>query len=147
MNTHLQSLNSGKSWKRLTCLSLFAFAAFASPARADDEEKSKAKETDLSSLKTILELPQADLDRTMDAMKMISNMSPEEKAIAIKRLNEANETTADRKVVIARWNDLSPEMKKAYFNYLRNLPSKERPKFKKLPWAEQLAAVKKTMAK
>ncbi len=146
MNTHLHSLTFQQSWKLATCLCALTCALVASPIWAD-EGKQKTEETDLNSLKTILELPQADLDRTMEAMKMISDMSPEEKATALARLNKDNETTADRKKVIARWNDLSPEMKKAYFNYLRNLPSKDRPKFKKLPWAEQLEAVKKTMEK
>ena len=44
-------------------------------------------------------------------------------------------------------SELNPEMKKAYFDYLRRLSSSERKKFKAQPWDMQIAEVRKNIEK
>ena len=111
---------------------------------ADAKAEGKATKEDLATLQQFLKMPKDDLARMRLTLEAIEKMSPEERRKTLSHIQNLNKIpTEQRKETIDRWNELSPEMKKAYFDYLRKLSSSNRKKFKEQPWDKQIAEVKK----
>ena len=131
--------------KRSLRILLVAFATSLVPVQA--EEKKESKE-DLATLKELLKMPKDDLKRVRLSLESIEKMSPTDRKKALQRIQDLNKMpTQQRKETIDRWNELSPEMKKSYFDYLRKLSAGDGKKFKELPWDKQIAQIKKTAKK
>jgi len=139
---HINRLRRSLSIRLLTALLIMG----ALPqAWADEKANSKQSKEDLADLQQLLKMPQEDLKRVRLTLETIEKMSPAERRSALKHIQNLNKMPTEvRKETINRWNELSPEMKKAYFNYLRNLSASERKKFKAQPWDKQIEQVKKT---
>lgn len=131
------------SWM-LIVLMATATALFA----ADEKPQPKQSKEDLADLQQLLKMPKEDLARVRLTLESIEKMSPTDRKNALQRIqNLSKMPTEQRKETIDRWNELSPGMKKAYFDYLRQLSTSERNKFKALPWDKQIEQLKKTAKK
>ncbi len=105
-------------------------------------------EEDLAAMGELLKMSRDDLARLRQTLDTIEKMSPEDRRKALSRIQNLDKMpTEQRKETVDRWNELNPEMKKAYFDYLRRLPSSERKKFKAQPWDKQIAEVRKKKEK
>ena len=103
---------------------------------------------DLAAMEELLKMSRDELARLRLTLETIEKMSPEDRRKALARIqNQDKMPTEQRKETVDRWNELNPEMKKAYFDYLRRLSSSERKKFKALPWDKQIAEVRKNKEK
>ena len=103
---------------------------------------------DLAAMGELLKMSRDELARLRLTLETIEKMSPEDRRKALARIqNQDKMPTEQRKETVDRWNELNPEMKKAYFDYLRRLSSSERKKFKALPWDKQIAEVRKNKEK
>ncbi len=126
-------------------LLLIVFAASLLPVQAADEKDSKEKKEDLSTLQQLLKMPKEDLKRVRLTLESIEKMSPDDRRKALQRIQDLDKMPSkERKETISRWNELSPELKKKYFDYLRTLSAPERKKFQALPWDKQVQQVTKT---
>lgn len=128
------------------------FIAFMATATAlfpaDEKPQPKQDKEDLANLQQLLKMPKEDLTRVRLTLESIEKMSPTDRKNALQRIQNLNKMpTEQRKETIDRWNELSPEMKKTYFDYLRKLSTSERNKFKALPWDKQIEQLKKTVKK
>ncbi len=142
----LIKFSASKFSRRLTCVAL-AIALLTTVASAQANDKKESKE-DLATLQELLKMPKDDLKRVRLTLESIEKMSPSDRKKALQRIQDLNKMpTQQRKETIDRWNELSPEMKKQYFDYLRKLSASERTKFKALPWDKQIAQIKKTSKK
>ena len=103
---------------------------------------------DLAAMEELLKMSRDELARLRLTLETIEKMSPEDRRKALARIqNQDKIPTEQRKETVDRWNELNPEMKKAYFGYLRRLSSSERKKFKAQPWDKQIAEVRKNKEK
>ncbi|MCZ6672795.1 MAG: DUF3106 domain-containing protein [Verrucomicrobia bacterium] len=124
------------------------FSTAVSLIGADEKKNSKESNEDLTTLQQLLKMPKEDLKRVRLTLETIENMSPTDRKKALQRIQNLNKMpTEQRKETIARWNELSPDLKKAYFDHLRKLSASERKKFKELPWDKQIEQVKKAIKK
>ena len=142
----LQTIFTFPSLRRRT-VAIFAAAllAFLMPLQA--EEKKESKE-DLATLQELLKMPKDDLKRVRLTLESIEKMSPSDRKKALQRIQDLNKMPSEqRKETINRWNELTPELKKQYFEYLRKLSAGERKKFQELSWDKQIAQVKKAEKK
>ena len=128
---------------------MLVFCLVGLPAlQAAEKSNGSQDKEDLATLQQLLKMPKEDLQRVRLTLETIEKMSPEDRKKALQRIQNLNKMpTKQRKETIERWNELSPEMKKAYFDHLRKLSAKERSTFKALPWEKQIAAVKQTQKK
>ena len=127
---------------------LAAFATALLPAQTDEKKAPKQSKEDLATLQQLLKMPKEDLQRMRLTLESIEKMSPEDRRKALQRIQDLNKMpTEQRKETINRWNELTSEMKKAYFDHLRKLSSTERKKFQALPWDKQIEQVKKASKK
>ncbi|MCB1120947.1 MAG: DUF3106 domain-containing protein [Verrucomicrobiae bacterium] len=134
--------------RELKSLGLLMAVLIAAMIPARGAEESKKNEEDLATLQQLLKMPKDDLKRVRLTLESIEKMTPSERTKALQRIQELNKMPSEqRKETINRWNELSPEMKKAYFDYLRTLSAKERTKFKEQPWDKQIEQVKKASTK
>jgi hypothetical protein len=93
-------------------------------------------------------MPKDDLKRVRLTLESIEKMSPTDRKKALQRIQDLSKMPSEqRKETIDRWNELSPELKKAYFDYLRKLSASERKKFKELTWDKQIAQIKQAPKK
>ena len=130
------------------CLMLVICLAGLPTVQAADKGNGSQSKEDLTTLRQLLKMPKEDLQRVRLTLEAIEKTSPEDRKKALQRIQNLNKMpTKQRKETIERWNELSPEMKKAYFDHLRKLSAKERGKFKALPWEKQIAAVKQAQKK
>ena len=140
----LFSVGIQRSWPVLWAVLFFALNGWGSDAKTGDPE---GKE-DMAAMRELLKMPKDDLARLRLSLEAIEKMSPEERRKALARIqNLDKEPTEQRKEAIDRWNELNPEMKKAYFDYVRKLSSSDRKKFTAQPWDERIAEVKKNKEK
>ena len=122
-----------------------ASLAFLMPLQAQEKKESAE---DLATLQQLLKMPKDDLKRMRLTLESIEKMSPSDRRKALQRIQDLNKMPSQqRKETINRWNELSPEMKKLYFDYLRKLSAGDRTKFKELPWDKQIEQVKKANKK
>ena len=142
----LSILSTSHSRRRLSIVVLaVAFLTTLLPIQA--EEKKESPE-DLAALQQLLKMPKDDLKRVRLTLESIEKMSPSDRRKALQRIQNLNKMPAEqRKETIDRWNELTPEMKKQYFDYLRKLSASERKKIKELPWDKQIEQVKKASKK
>ena len=135
--------------KRLSVwLTLAVIAAALTPLQAEEDKSSKQSKEDLTTLQQLLKMPKEDLKRVRLTLESIEKMSPEDRRKALQRIQDLNKMPSQqRKETIDRWNELSPEMKKAYFDYLRKLPAADRKKFQALTWDKQIEQVKKASSR
>ena len=132
--------------RRLTTIGLLfgTFFAAALSTWGEDEKSPQQSKEELATLQQLLKMPKEDLKRVRLTLENIEKMSPTDRRKALQRIQDLNKMSAEtRKETIARWNELSPELKKAYFDHLRKLSASERKKFKELPWDKQVEQVKK----
>lgn len=116
-----------------------AMALFVPAYGADKKESAE----DLATLQQLLKMPKDDLKRVRLTLESIEKMSPSDRKKALQRIQDLNKMPSEqRKETINRWNELSPDLKKQYFDYLRKLSANERKKFKELPWDKQVERVK-----
>ena len=140
----LFSVGIQRSWPVLWAVLFFALNGWGSDAKTGDPE---GKE-DVAAMRELLKMPKDDLARLRLSLEAIEKMSPEERRKALARIqNLDKEPTEQRKEAIDRWNELNPEMKKAYFDYVRKLSPSDRKKFTAQPWDERIAEVKKNKEK
>lgn len=140
----LSSVGIQRSWPVLWAALFFALTGWGSDAKTGDPE---GKE-DMAAMRELLKMPKDDLARLRLSLEAIEKMSPEERRKALARIqNLDKEPTEQRKEAIDRWNELNPDMKKAYFDYVRKLSSSDRKKFTAQPWDERIAEVKKNKEK
>ncbi len=140
----LFSVGIQRSWPVLWAVLFFALIGWGSDGKTGDPE---GKE-DMAAMRELLKMPKDDLARLRLSLEAIEKMSPEERRKALARIqNLDKEPTEQRKEAIDRWNELNPEMKKAYFDYVRKLSSSDRKKFTAQPWDERIAEVKKNKEK
>lgn len=138
------SVGIQRSWPVLWAALFLGLTGWGSDAKTGDPE---GKE-DLAAMRELLKMPRDDLARLRLSLEAIEKMSPEERRKALARIqNLDKEPTEQRKEAIDRWNELNPEMKKAYFDYVRKLSSSGRKKFTAQPWDERIAEVKKNKEK
>lgn len=135
--------------KRVTSWVLMGFLMFTTALSAADEKAPpKQSKEDLANLQQLLKMPKEDLARVRLTLESIEKMSPTDRRNALQRIQNLNKMpTEQRKETIDRWNELSPEMKKTYFDYLRKLSTSERNKFKAQPWDKQIEQLKKNPKK
>jgi hypothetical protein len=146
---HNPTMRTFRLSKRLSAWLMIGFISIATTLTGADE-KSKAPENqeDLANLKQLLKMPKEDLQRVRLTLESIEKMTPTDRKNALQRIQNLNKMpTEQRKETIDRWNELSPEMKKAYFDHLRQLSASERTTFKALPWEKQIEQIKKTTKK
>jgi hypothetical protein len=107
------------------------------------EEKKESKE-DLVTLQQLLKMPKDDLKRVRLTLESIEKMSPSDRRKALQHIQDLNKMPSEqRKETIDRWNELTPELKKQYFDYQRKLSAGDRKKFKELPWDKRIELVEK----
>ena len=142
----LIKISASNLTRRLAIVALaFSLLSAMAPVHAEDKKESKE---DLTTLKELLAMPKEDLKRVRLSLESIEKMSPSDRKKALQRIQDLNKMPSEqRKETIDRWNELSPELKKQYFDYLRKLSAGERTKFKALPWDKQIAQIKKTSKK
>jgi hypothetical protein len=127
---------------------IIAFVFALLPLHAQETQKANENNEDLATLQQLLKMPKDDLKRVRLTLESIEKMSPSDRKKALQRIQDLNKMpTKQRKETIDRWNELSPELKKDYFDYLRKLSASERTKFKALPWDKQIEEVKKKTKK
>ncbi len=115
---------------------------------ADAKTGAQEGREDLAAMGELLKMSRDDLARLRLTLETVENMSPEDRRKALSRIQNLNKMpTEQRKETTDRWNELNPEMKKAYFDYVRRLSSSERKKFKAQPWDKQIAEVKRNKEK
>ncbi len=140
----LFSVGIQRSWPVLWAVLFFGLAGWGSDAKTGDP----GGKEDLAAMQELLKMPRDDLARLRLSLEAIEKMSPEERRKALARIqNQNKEPTEQRKEAIDRWNELNPEMKKAYFDYVRKLSSSGRKKFTAQPWDERIAEVKENKEK
>ena len=138
------TLLKSKVGKRISAwVMLFAFSFALVPLHAQEAENSKQNKENLATLQQLLKMPSDDLKQVRLTLESIEKMSPSDRKKALQRIQDLNKMPSkQRKETIDRWNELSPELKKDYFDYLRKLSASERTKFKALPWDRQIEEVR-----
>ena len=123
-------------------------AASLLPIVAADEKTQNESKEDLATLQQLLKMPKEDLKRVRLTLESIEKMSPADRRKALQRIQDLNKMPSkERKETINRWNELSPDLKKSYFDHLRSLSAADRKKFQALPWDKQVEQVKKSKKK
>ncbi len=146
MNPKLPKVAVGlsRSWPVVWAMLFLGLTGWGDGANTGVQEG----EEDLVPMAELLKMSKDDLARLRQSLETVEKMSPEDRRKALSRIqNQDKMPTEQRKETIDRWNELNPEMKKAYFDHVRRLSSTERKKFKAQPWDKQISEVKENKVK
>jgi len=127
----------------ILCLLALSLSPVSSIAAEKDRKPTASEKEDLEALKAFMELPPEKLAEIRVSIEAIEKMSPGERKRLLHRLQEyQKQPAAERQKTLKRFNQLSPEERRAYFEYMKGMNASQKAAFRKLPWEEQLKAIR-----